>query len=112
MTFFQWSMIKVICQLTFLGNSWTKTIEIVATPRSGTTKENNSILLWNNWVANQLTFSQFLMNVCYCYIAIATVYLSADFQPNYVNKTVCFSFVSMCMISMTKTPLKITFIPS
>ena len=34
-------------------------LEIVVTPRSSLAKEKNAVLFWQNWVANQLTFSPF-----------------------------------------------------
>ena len=34
-------------------------IEGVQDKKSSLTKENNTILFWHNWVANQLTFSPF-----------------------------------------------------
>ena len=42
---------------------WGQGIEITVTYRNSSTKENNPILFWHNWVANQLTFIPFLMNV-------------------------------------------------
>ena len=37
-------------------------IEKLVTHKSSTTKEKQAILFWHNWIANQLTFSPFLIN--------------------------------------------------
>ena len=61
-----------------------QTIEIVVTPRSSMANEKNKILFWQNWVANQLTFSPFLLNV-YLLLSYKTVYFSTDLQPNFAR---------------------------
>ena len=58
------------------------------TPRRNVTKEKNTILLWHNWAANQLTFSPFLMKVF-----LLLFYFSANLQPNYARIKLRFSLL-------------------
>ena len=59
-------------------------MEIVVKTRSSLAQEKNTILFWQNWVANQLTFSPFLMNV-FLLLCYKMVYLSTDLQHNYAR---------------------------
>ena len=66
------------------NNNNNNNIEIVVTPRSSMANEKNKILFWQKWVANQLTFSPFLLNV-YLLLSYKRVYFSADVQPNFAR---------------------------
>ena len=74
-----------------------RSIEIVVTPRSSMANEKNKILFWQNWVANQLTFSPFLLNV-YLLLTYKMVYFSAELQPNFARiKSRFFSFAKLLL---------------
>ena len=62
-------------------------------------KEKNAILFWQNWVANQLTFGLFLINV-FILFYYKTVYFSANLQPNYARIKSCYPYGDFYMSAL------------
>ena len=55
------------------------------------------ILFWHFWVANQLSFSPFSMNV-FLLLCYKAVYLSTDLQPNYARIKLSFLTIAKLLL--------------
>ena len=73
---------------------------IYVTPRSSLAKEKKVVLFWQNGVANQLTFSPFLLYVFYCYITKRSIF-QLICNPNLPEQNLVFLFFAILFLGVT-----------